>query len=41
MEGLDRERSQLIKKVTQQHPAVGFIDEQKKQLTLLIDIRSK
>jgi tetratricopeptide (TPR) repeat protein len=41
MESLDRERSQLIKKVTQLHPAVGLIDEQKKQLTLLIDIRSK
>jgi tetratricopeptide (TPR) repeat protein len=41
MEGLDRERSQLIKKVTQQHPTVVAIDEHKKQLTLLIDIHSK
>lgn len=41
IQSLEKERSQLIKKVTQQHPAVGFIDDQKKQLTLLIDIHSK
>ena len=41
MEVLEKERSQLIKKVTPDHPLIGSIDDQKKQLTLLIDIHSK
>jgi tetratricopeptide (TPR) repeat protein len=41
MEGLEKERSELIKRVTSDHPAVGVIDEQKKQLALLIDVHGK
>lgn len=37
LEGLEKERSELIKRVTPDNPAVGLIDEQKKQLTLLIN----
>jgi tetratricopeptide (TPR) repeat protein len=41
MESLEKERLELIKKFSQQHPVVRFIDEQKKQLTLLINTRTK
>ncbi len=41
IESLEKERSELLKKFTQENPVIGSIDEQKKQLTLLIDIRSK
>lgn len=41
IEGLEKERSELIKKLTQENPLVGSIDEQKKQLTLLINTHSK
>ena len=41
LEALEKERSELIKKVTPDNPAVGLIDEQKKQLTLLINVNRK
>ncbi|MCG6137458.1 MAG: tetratricopeptide repeat protein [Nostoc sp. LLA-1] len=41
LEGLEKERSELIKRVTLDNPAVGLIDEQKKQLTLLINTNRK
>jgi tetratricopeptide (TPR) repeat protein len=41
LEGLEKERSELIKRVTPDNPAVGLIDEQKKQLTLLINTNRK
>lgn len=39
--GLEKERSELIKRVTPDNPAVGLIDEQKKQLTLLMNTNRK
>jgi tetratricopeptide (TPR) repeat protein len=41
VEGLEKERSELIKRVTPDNPAVGLIDEQKKQLKLLINKNRK
>ncbi|MBD2534931.1 tetratricopeptide repeat protein [Nostoc flagelliforme FACHB-838] len=41
LEGLEKERSELIKRVTPDNPAVGLIDEQKKQLTLLMNTNRK
>lgn len=41
LEGLEKERSQLIKRVSPNNPAVGLIDEQKKQLTLLMNKNRK
>ena len=39
--GLERERSELIKRVPLDNPAVRLIDEQKKQLTLLMNTSKK
>lgn len=41
IEGLEKERSELIKRVTPDNSAVGLIDEQKKQLALLINTNRK
>jgi tetratricopeptide (TPR) repeat protein len=41
MESLKKERLELIKKFTLDSPVVRFIDEQKKELTLLINTRTK
>lgn len=41
IEGLEKDHSELIKKFTQDNPLIVSIDEQKKQLTLLINTHSK
>jgi tetratricopeptide (TPR) repeat protein len=41
LDGLEKERSELIKRANPDNPAVGLIDEQKQQLTLLMATKRK